>query len=295
MVIMVRSLFLCGKRLHKHHTNQMYPGFITAREFRDHPELLMPPFRRQSRPMARKKSVAQQIVDAARAKRKARSSYRGKRYLGGGGAGGKAQALQTNYRILNTRSIGPQKVIRTCNYSLTYGVNFTNSSPAAAFIFDPSGTYGNTSTAGTGLAMPDWTSLVNLYDFYRVNNIKITFRYANTGALIGSVPMWMRYNYEGSVVTPTIAGVTSLAQVHEVNFNNDNPMYSYSFKPCQRKLVDNAAVLASEGRAIEPHGWTDVNFPVELWGFQCITSYALATTQTLFFEIEYDVDFKYAK
>ena len=237
------------------------------------------------------KSEAQKIVDAARAKRR-------QVYVKGGqrAAGGRPQRMALNYRRLNTSSIKDTRVVRTIPYTATYGVNFSNISPAAAFTFDPSGTYGNTSVAGAGAMMPDWDKLIALYNFYKVNKITITFRYANVGTAIGAVPMWMRYNYEKAVTVPTLSGMTSLANCEEAYFTNDSPLYSYSFIPMVEHIVDNSAgILSSDARAIKRHDWTDVNYPATLYGFQCLCSYLLNATQTLFFEITYDVSFRYSK
>lgn len=171
---------------------------------------------------------------------------------------------------------------------MTYGSGTT---PAQAFVFDPSGTYGNAGVALAPVGLTDWASMTAMYDMYRVNWIKLTFTWTNSGG--GTCPLFIRYNYDIDVTVPTLTGMAQLANLTEKSFTNVSPKFSYIFKPKQATLVDNfTSGLATEGRSIVDHTWTDVTYPVELWGVQLMTNFALVAGMNLFFEVEYDISFK---
>jgi len=171
---------------------------------------------------------------------------------------------------------------------MTYGGGTT---PAQAFIFDPSGAFGNSGVALAPVNITDWGSLTAIYDQYRVNWIKLTFTWTNSGG--GTCPLFIRYNYDPDVTVPTLTGMSQLANLHEKSFTNVSPKYTYIFKPMELTLKDNfTSALATEGRGVKEHSWTDVTYPVELFGVQFMTNFALIAGMNLYFEVEYDISFK---
>lgn len=204
--------------------------------------------------------------------------------------GARPQLTDPTVRVTNVRREHPVRFVKTIDYNRTinYGVGTT---PAQAFIFDPSGTNGNTGVGLTPVGLTDWASLTALYDQYKVNWIKMTFTWTNSGG--GTCPLYIRYNYDPDVTVPTFAGMAQLANLTEKSFTNVSPKFTYIFKPVEMALVDNfTSGIATEGRAPREHQWTDVTYPVELWGCQLMTNFALVAGMNLFFEIEYDVSFK---
>lgn len=209
------------------------------------------------------------------------------------GAGSGAQSTDVSVRVLNPYRPPDFRIQRTLPQGLTYG--FSNVTPNAAFYFDPSGTFGNYSAAGAPLQMTDWTSLIALYDHYKVNSITINLNYETQGAVLGAVPVLMNKNYERSVTTSSAAGISALTRTVEKSFSPQSSRHTYTFVPRVNPLVDNGGVLAAEAREVRPMDWTDVNFPVELFGFQLYSPYTLATTQFLYMEVTYDISFRYSK
>lgn len=173
-----------------------------------------------------------------------------------------------------------------------YGIGYT---------FDPAGVYGNYSSVGGPASMPDWASFSSVFDFYRVNYIKIHL-YADTNANLDTDPiiMWCRYNYEPSVGTPTLNGITQLPKVMKKTFSSQNTHLTYVIRPTQviwgAGAVQTATALTTDnvGYNIVKHKWTDVNKPVRLYGFQLFFDNT-TTAQTIKMEVEYNVSFRYGK
>lgn len=175
--------------------------------------------------------------------------------------------------------------------------------PGWTFIFDPSGTYSTFAgaTAGALAAMPDWTSLVGIFDQYRVNYVKVRWSVVSTNASIpvddANVTMLSRYNYEAAVVTPTYSGMMNTSGVKRKAFCSQSPMLEDLVYPKYLLDVRNTGVLSAQGAAVaKPTEFLDVNNPCQLWGYQFVLGNGIpdATTK-LWADIEYNVTFKYDK
>lgn len=253
----------------------------------------MPSFRKQSR-AAGKIQTWFMGQRAAVARRAAMGAPRRIRYLSRA-LGAPGQGYDTTVRILNTGPAMKTRIQRTVNQGLTQQFTNVNLAGGTALVFDPSGTFGNTSTALGPLAMSDWTSLIAVFNQYKVNKITVNFNYETQGALVGAVPLYINKNYERNVTAPTVAGLCALSNTVLKNFSPESSRYSYSFVPKCGFLLDNVGVIATEGRSVQNMPWTDVTLPVELFGLQFVGPYTLATSQFLFLDITYDVSFRYSK
>lgn len=209
------------------------------------------------------------------------------------GSGSGAQSTDFSIRVLNPYRPPDFRIQRTVPQSLCYG--FSNGGINAAFIFDPSGTFGNTSSLGTPQQMQDWTALIALYDHYKVNSITVNLNYETQGSVLGPVPVLMNRNYERSVTTSSAIGISALTRTVEKSFSPTSARHTFTFKPRVNPLVDNTGVIATEAREVRDMDWTDVNFPAELFGFQVFSPYVLAATQFLYMEVTYDLSFRYSK
>lgn len=207
-----------------------------------------------------------------------------------------ANAADPSVRILNPLRPRSARVQKTISETLTYGQNITGVTPLYAFIFDPSGTYGNASTAGTGLAMPDWSSYAAIYDQYRVNSITLVFRFhdVTAGATI-QFPLWIRYNYDFAVSVPTMTGAMQLSRVMQKEFSAEHLVQKYKFYPKVAIVQENGAIFSSSSLKVTKQGWTDVDRPCELWGIQFASDQALTGNQHIYFSIIYDVSFRYTR
>lgn len=187
-------------------------------------------------------------------------------------------------------------VSKTCPYTSCNSIAGAVNGAGNSFIFDPSGTYGNVSSGGGSLVMPDFTSLTGVFDLYRVNYIKIHMfaDWGNGGTSTDPQELYMRYNYEPSVLTPTLAGMTQLTKVIKKTFTPDRPRYTYIIKPKVRAAIYNSGAAAGWGNEIRSMKWTDVQNPVQLLGFSFYCPGQI-TGQSIRFEIEYNVSFKYSK
>lgn len=206
--------------------------------------------------------------------------------------GAPSQPSDPSLRVMNCR-LPFMRLERTLGSALT--LSWSNQTPLSALIFDPSGTYGNTAAAIAPLAIQDWASLITVFDQYKVNRITCNFQYETQGAVLGPVPIVFNTNFERNVTVPTMAGILQTGQAVEKTFSPEHSRYTNTFVPKVNTFVDNSAVIASEGLAVHDMDWCDVNYPPQLYGLQLASSYALAATQFLFFEITYDISFRYSK
>lgn len=203
--------------------------------------------------------------------------------------------LDPTVSFLNMRP-PPKYNLTKCipNTSLNY-IASGSTNVGGSFVFDPSGQYGNTNPSGLGTAMPDWTNLSGLFDYYKVNFIKVHIWADTTGNLdTDPIVMWMRYNYEPNVSVPSLAGMLQLPKVIKKTFTSQRPRYTYVIKPKVEDNVYNTGLTATAGRALQNAPWIDVNNPAQLYGFQYFVDNTSAS-QTIRFEIEYNVSFKYNK
>lgn len=206
--------------------------------------------------------------------------------------GATAQLQDPSIRVRNPRR---DPVYRTqISIATPNTFSFTNVSGISfAAIFDPSGTFGNTNAVGAPLQVPNWTSLKQIFDQYKVNKIIVNFRYLNqSGGIPGPVPLLVRYNYDKSITAPSVASMMASTRVVDKMFSADNCQLTYSFYPKVNYLVDNESALATDGRSVQSMDWVDMDYPVELLGLMMANGYALTADQFIQTSITYDISFR---
>lgn len=194
----------------------------------------------------------------------------------------------TSVQILN-KFIG-NKIYR-CSKSVTvdsYTIAPSSGASAVSVMIDPSGTYG---TGPCSLTMIDWNNLKLIFDQYKVNKVKFTFRVADTAADGNSLTMYCRYNYDLNFGSPNMTTLSDIPRVVQKQFTTDFPSYSYTVYPRQDVVLYNSGVLANNGHWIKKMGWCDVNNPVQLLGFLYYITPTNAN-QTVFINVEYDISFR---
>lgn len=194
-----------------------------------------------------------------------------------------------------TMNTGKQHMIRRAALNQAVTAQFSNATPTAAYIFDPSGTYGNTATGGGPLGITDWASCAALWSQYKVTKITCNFTYESEGAKLGPWTCFFNKNFERLVTAPTVPGMLQLDGTQKKIFSPEHGEYTLTFVPKVNVFADNAAVIASEGLTVQDMPWCDVTAPPQLYGLQLASNYTLATTQFLFMEITYEIAFRYAK
>lgn len=214
----------------------------------------------------------------------------------------KLMRIDNTVNIMNQTS--PRQIMtvsKTLSYPNAFRISPSQSGQGFTLRFDPSGNYGNTSITAGPASMPDWTSLASVFDFYKVNYIKLHMFIDTTASLdTDPVQVYMRYNYEPSVITPTLQGMEQLPKVIRKVFNSNSPRYTYVIRPHQLSLatstVQSATALTTDNVSwgLKRHQWTDVNKPCMLYGFQFFFDNTTAS-QIINFEIEYNVSFRYGK
>lgn len=212
--------------------------------------------------------------------------------------------MDPTIRIINPFRPKPLMVQKTLTENQI--VHFNASNVLYAFIFDPSGSYGNCSVGGSSIAMPDWGQYTggvgtSLYNQYKVTKIKMTFRYLDTDGTSSTFGLWMRYNYDPLISTPTLAGVSQLNNVKFKTFTAQSPVCQYTVYPRVHYLVQGNPTLntplttTQQSLRIAKMGWTDVNFPSQVFGMQIASAFALGAAQFLEVQVEYHVKFRYVE
>ena len=190
---------------------------------------------------------------------------------------------------LNMTHDRPVRIVK----STPIQANFLSSvtSLGQIYTFDPSGTVGSFGS------IADWSALIGLYDQYKVTRIKVTWTLQDTASdsANNNRIMYIRYNYNTNVATPSLANISQLTRVVEKNFTQQSPVYQYSFIPKVAQITNSANLLSSDGRELVKMKWCDVSYPVVLYGLVTYLSLALTTTQDLYVDVEYDILFRYNK
>lgn len=214
----------------------------------------------------------------------------------------RVRSLDPSVQRLNGGRPQTITVKRTNPVTQTILITSATGATGGTITFDPSGTFGNVGVGGTPLAMPDWSSFKACFDYYRVNGIKLTWTLAETAGTAVDDPqenspiVYYRYNYESSVVTPSLTGITQVSNCMKKVFTPTNPMTSYNIVPKVLDIVETTgSVLASQSYRLRDPGWIDVNLPAVIYGFQYFIEIQLATHQSLQLDVEYDISFKYGK
>lgn len=201
--------------------------------------------------------------------------------------------------VLNTTTRAAAMFSRTVS-GVAWG--FGSSSPSGAnFIltFDPSGTYGTYSGSigsGTLPAMPDWISIIGIFNEYRVKAIRLTWKAVTdteTSLDTDSPTILERYNYRKSITSTTSAAMRQLVGTVRKTFTAANPLDTYTVYPKCIVELQNTGVLSAQGAEIRSHDWTDVNYPCQLYGYQAVLDEATDAHTTMLLDITYEVEFRY--
>lgn len=182
----------------------------------------------------------------------------------------------------------PNRGVKLVKSSVINSIYFGPSATLSTNItFDPAGTY------GTVPGVSDWSNIVNLYDQYKVNKIKFTFRLVDTANTF-QYRLLVRYNYNSNAATPTLTTMAQLDNVKEKVFTPTSPEFTYTVYPKVAVEVYNTAVLASESRQMQRMRKSDVSEPVVLYGLHLLGD-TLSSTQTLYMDISMEMTFYYNK
>lgn len=160
------------------------------------------------------------------------------------------------------------------------------------FVFDPSGTYGVHAT----VTIPNWGSMVALFDEYKVNKITITARYTPSDQAedAGSCQIYFCENRD-TTLTGTKAQVLNKTNLIHHVFTEEHPMVKCELTPYVFDAVYNAGVLAAYGRSPRVMDWCDVDVPAQIYGWLWNADVPSGVVQnaSIRFSYEYDVSFRY--
>lgn len=236
------------------------------------------------------------VVAAARRRRPARTRP----------AGGNLSIIDPTVTKLNMFRLPSTTVVKTLRN--VFGISAGTPAAAWSFIFDPSGDYAKYSGTSNGYLgqggvltpMPDWASFASIYNQYKVKKIIITWRFETTGATVStldddSVGILERYNYEKSIVLPTANGLAQLTDCIRKRFTAQNPSHQYTIYPKVCYEVQNSAIVSPQGVNYRSPGWCDVNYPVQIYGYQFAMETPTNAYTQGYCDITYEVDFRYSK
>ena len=176
------------------------------------------------------------------------------------------------------------------------GFQLTNSAALGTnFTFDPAGVLGNAGFGASYCGIQEWSSYSGLYQFYKVNKIKLIFSAFDTGSsglLNASPQLLIRYNNDYVPISPSRSTMASMPGVIKKTFTPEHPLFEYSFYPKVQLLVDNyGQTLGNESRQPRKMSFTNTATPVQLYGISIYVS-SIATGMWLNMDIEYDISFK---
>lgn len=193
------------------------------------------------------------------------------------------------------------KPITVCKtlFSAWTGVG-TGTYVGAQFYFDPSNVGTSTPwTPGpifTNTLMPQWSQYTALYDQYKVRWVKVTCCLDVSGFdggwnALPTVECLMRYNYDSQL--NVISSVMSqLPNVRMHRFTAETPYVTYKVYPRVNCTADvPGQVLAYESLYSKKQPWTDVDFPVALYGL-AFYMFNLPSGCTMSIDITYNCSFR---
>lgn len=192
------------------------------------------------------------------------------------------------------------------NTNATDGVNAfqvaVSSNSNVITTVDPSGSWGAFSGNGTVIPrgpakIPGWDAYKGLYQKYKVTKVTLKWSaYDGSSSLDDATPtLHVRYNDDYTASAPNWTDVATERGWIKKQFTPEHPNFTYSFYPKVMKLVDNVNILATEARAPVPMPWTDVDTPVELYGFKCLVNNSGSATTRVNCDITYTILFKEAE
>lgn len=188
------------------------------------------------------------------------------------------------------------RVIRTTHHAQTFAGPQVEAFSAA--FFDPSGTVAVATVFGSAAVncrLPGWATIQTLFDQYKVNSIKLRFRFApNVGgvAAIAGVGIRFRYNYDASS-NPGLPDVQSEPGWTEHWFTPERPVIEFTIYPKVSNDLESGSVLGVViGGQIQTPQWLDTDAPPILLGAE-LAIINLPTLDNIYCDLVQDVSFRY--
>jgi len=146
-------------------------------------------------------------------------------------------------------------------------------------------------------SMPDWSSIINLYNRYKMIRVKYTFTCqpsSPSGTLFSyDLPkMMVRYNYDSNLTTAGIAiKMQEIPNVKQFQFTPDKTTFSYTYYPRCIEPVYLSSI--STGYKLAKQQYIDVQYgSVPHYGIMWYID-TLATGISISYDISWEVAFKY--
>lgn len=148
------------------------------------------------------------------------------------------------------------------------------------FLFDPSGTVGNSTFPDnvTPAIMPSFAAFAALYKWYKVKKIKLKVRVKNTvGAnvnlLNNTIELVWRHDYDFTGPAPASTGwIEGYENVRRVRFTAEAPQVSITLYPRVQVPVfsidQGTANFSLQAFTPKKMPWTDCSRPVSLYGLR---------------------------
>lgn len=169
----------------------------------------------------------------------------------------------------------------------------------AVTTVDPSGSWGTFSGLTNSASMvpakiPQWDAYKGLYQKYKVTKVTLKWTaYDGTSTLDDASPhLAVRYNDDYTATLPTWTDVATERNWIRKTFTAEHPTFQYSFYPKVMAMADNVNVLATDSRIPKKMPWTDVDTPVELFGFKYLINNNQGNSTRVNCDIFYTILFK---
>lgn len=187
---------------------------------------------------------------------------------------------------LNNRKIKPQVFVKTAIAQLSGNV-MTGANAAVTQL-------------GGALAssMPDWTSIINLYNRYKMLKVTYTFHCqptSSTGSLFSQdLPkMFVRYNYDSNLGVANIPiKMQEIPNVKQFQFTPDKTTFSYTYFPrCTEPVYLS---LVSSGYKLAKQQYIDVQYgTIPHYGIMWYVD-NIPLNVSISYDITWETSFKYA-
>jgi len=208
--------------------------------------------------------------------------------------------IKRSRRNTRTQLVWNRERIKIAPFKKTIIASFTVPTAGIAgpynafYVFDPSGTHGNTggTIPGTPIGIADWGSMAALYHQYKVAKIKLTFRAFTTATADGQYPSIItRYMYDPDYV-PGLAALQQQSNVVLTRFAPECPNATFTVYPKMLKAVGAVAGASlQQGLTYVKMPWTDCTRPISLYGF-ALSSELVANGFGWYMDVEYYIKFR---
>jgi len=189
--------------------------------------------------------------------------------------------------VLNKRSDKPVRFVKTILSDFTGGI------PSLV----GTGTYVTGANSVSIGNVPDFGSIAQLFNRYKINKIHLTVRWKETlttGSLsVGRAPtMWIRYNYDTNLALGSIpTKVQEGNNWRQISFTPDSTQHTYTFIPFTVAPVYLSQIAT--GYELQKKKYIDSAYQyVPHYGIMYYVD-SLAVGQSISFDVTYDFSVKY--